>query len=410
MKTILLADDEENLRTLVRTTLDQPGYRILETEDGTAALALARRERPDVVVLDWMMPGMTGLEVLTELRRDRATAAIPIILLTAKGQREDVAQAMANGASAYLVKPFSPLDLLAKVEELGAACDALADAARSTAHPSGTATPSPSPEVDGNAQLALYARDLARMVDAERERARELADANARLQILDQVKSDFLTFISHELRTPLALIGAFDLYEPEGDPADRARVMEIIQSGYQRLGGFVGRGLEYFDWLAGERAAASVTTDLAAVVRAAIAAVPALAAPEASCELTAPASPCPVRGDGAALGTCVRALVENAVKFSPGAVRIAVAVTVADGTVTLTVRDEGRGFPPALAQELFRPFTVLDTLHHAKGTGLSLALTAAIAEAHGGRAHAASDGLDRGATFTLILPLAADAA
>jgi CheY-like chemotaxis protein len=164
MKTILLADDEENLRTLVRTTLDQPGYRILESEDGAAALELARRERPDVVVLDWMMPGMTGMEVLTALRRDQATARIPIILLTAKGQRADHQQAVASGASAYLMKPFSPLQLLTKVEELCRECDAIAAAIP----PVADALPAPAAaDAPGGAQLALYARDLARMVDAE---------------------------------------------------------------------------------------------------------------------------------------------------------------------------------------------------------------------------------------------------
>src|SRR6185436_14719720 len=181
MKTILLADDEEHLRTLVRTTLDQPGYRILESEDGATALEVAQRERPDVVVLDWMMPSMTGIEVMTELRRDAATAEIPVILLTAKGQRADVAQALASGATAYLAKPFSPLELLAKVEQLCRECDAVA----TTAGPelaSVAATPTSGETAAPNSgQLALYARDLARMVDAERERSRELAEANARL-------------------------------------------------------------------------------------------------------------------------------------------------------------------------------------------------------------------------------------
>ena len=87
------------------------------------------------------------------------------------------------------------------------------------------------------------------MVDAERERAQELAEANTRLQLLDQIKSipDLHLF---ELRTPLALMGAFDLYEADGDPLERARITDIIRTGYERLNGFVGRGLEYFDWLA----------------------------------------------------------------------------------------------------------------------------------------------------------------
>jgi signal transduction histidine kinase len=400
MKTILLADDEENLRTLVRTTLDQPGYRILESADGAAALALARREQPDVVVLDWMMPNMTGIEVVSALRRDAATAAIPVILLTAKGQHADHAEAAASGVTAYLVKPFSPLELLTKVEELCRATEAVGNGARGVDGP--LAPPTPSPAVASEAQLGLYARDLARMVDAERERARELAEANARLQLLDRIKSDFLTFISHELRTPLALMSAFDLFELETDPLERARVVEIMRTGYERLNGFVARGLEYFDWLAGERAPLDETTDLTALVAHLVGTLP----PTAQCRSTLPGAACRVRGGAPALATCVQALLDNAVKFANGAPRVTVVLAVVDGTARLVVTDEGRGFPPALAEEIFRPFTVLDTLHHAKGTGLSLALTAAIIQAHGGRVAAASAGLDRGASFTLELPTA----
>jgi two-component system alkaline phosphatase synthesis response regulator PhoP len=118
MKTILLADDEVNLRTLVRTTLDDPAYRILEAADGVAALELARKENPDLVVLDWMMPGMSGVEVANALRQDPATAHLPIIMLTAKGQEKDKGQERLLRLYAYLVKPFSPLELLEKVQEI----------------------------------------------------------------------------------------------------------------------------------------------------------------------------------------------------------------------------------------------------------------------------------------------------
>ncbi len=364
MKTILLADDEDHLRTLVRTTLDQPGYRILESEDGAAALALAQRERPDLVVLDWMMPNMTGIEVMTALRRDRATADIPIILLTAKGQRADVAQALASGATAYLAKPFSPLELLAKVEELCRATDAVARAATAAVAAAGASAGDAAAE----AQLALYARDLARVVDAERARARELAEANARLELLDQIKSDFLTFISHELRTPLALMSAFDLYDSETDPAERARVTEIIRTGYERLNGFVTRGLEYFDWLAGECAPVDELTDLGALVASLVAGMPALASGRAVCRVDVPSASCLVRGGAPALATCVQALLDNAVKFGGDLPHVTVSVARAGDRVRVAVGDRGRGFPPALAQELFRPFTVLDTLHHAKAS------------------------------------------
>jgi two-component system, OmpR family, phosphate regulon response regulator PhoB len=118
MKTILLADDEHNLRLLVRTTLDDLEYCILEAADGTTALELACKERPDLLLLDWMMPGINGIEVAKALRQDPATMHIPIIMLTAKSQETDKAQGHGVGVCTYLVKPFSPLELRRKVQEV----------------------------------------------------------------------------------------------------------------------------------------------------------------------------------------------------------------------------------------------------------------------------------------------------
>ncbi len=118
MKSILLADDEESLRTLIHATLDDPGYVIVEASDGDEALAMAREHRPDLMVLDWMMPGKTGVEVTALLRGEEATRHTPIILLTAKSQQADINAALETGVTSYIVKPFSPIDLLDKVQEL----------------------------------------------------------------------------------------------------------------------------------------------------------------------------------------------------------------------------------------------------------------------------------------------------
>jgi DNA-binding response OmpR family regulator len=111
MKSILVAEDEESLRVLVRATLDDPTYEIIEAADGDEALSMAREHRPDLLILDWMMPGHTGIEVTAKLRREQWALHTPIILLTAKSQQEDV-------ASSYIVKPFGPVELLIKVQEL----------------------------------------------------------------------------------------------------------------------------------------------------------------------------------------------------------------------------------------------------------------------------------------------------
>jgi DNA-binding response OmpR family regulator len=118
LKTILLADDEANLRILVRTTLDDDKYRIIEATDGTTALELARQQLPDLLILDWMMPGLNGMDVAQVLREDPVTAHIPIIMLSARSQETDKERSRAVGTSAYLVKPFSPMELLQAVKEI----------------------------------------------------------------------------------------------------------------------------------------------------------------------------------------------------------------------------------------------------------------------------------------------------
>jgi DNA-binding response OmpR family regulator len=118
MKTTLLIDDEAPLQLLVATTLADSHYRILQAADGTTALHLTRQERPDLLILDWRIPGLSSIEVVQALRQDSATAHIPIIMLTAQGQETDKAQGHALGVYAYLVKSFSPLELLKRVRQV----------------------------------------------------------------------------------------------------------------------------------------------------------------------------------------------------------------------------------------------------------------------------------------------------
>lgn len=118
MKRILIVDDEEHLRLLVRRTLEDERCRVLEAEDGHGALVLARDEQPDLLILDWMMPGLSGLETLERLREDPETTSIPVVMLTAKSQKVDRNQAVLRGIRGYLVKPFSPLELMEIVDKV----------------------------------------------------------------------------------------------------------------------------------------------------------------------------------------------------------------------------------------------------------------------------------------------------
>jgi two-component system alkaline phosphatase synthesis response regulator PhoP len=114
--TIVVVDDEANIRELVRYNLEKEGFACLEAEDGPAGLELVREARPDLVVLDIMLPGTDGLEVCRLLKASPATAGIPIIMLTAKAEEIDTVLGLEMGADDYVAKPFSPRELVARVK------------------------------------------------------------------------------------------------------------------------------------------------------------------------------------------------------------------------------------------------------------------------------------------------------
>jgi two-component system phosphate regulon response regulator PhoB len=113
---ILVADDDMDIRDLVAFKLEQAGFDVTAVDNGLAALTAARLEPPDLVVLDVMMPGMSGIDVCRELRNDRSTSGLPIILLTARAQEGDVEVGFGAGADDYIVKPFSPREFVTRVE------------------------------------------------------------------------------------------------------------------------------------------------------------------------------------------------------------------------------------------------------------------------------------------------------
>lgn len=115
---ILVADDEPNIVISLEYLLKREGYTVVIARDGEEALAMIRREQPDLVLLDVMMPKKTGFEVCQEVRTDDSLQHIRILMLTAKGRDTDVAKGMALGADAYMTKPFSTRDLVQKVAEL----------------------------------------------------------------------------------------------------------------------------------------------------------------------------------------------------------------------------------------------------------------------------------------------------
>ncbi len=120
-KTILTVEDQPDIRRLIRMTLEFKGYQVHEASNGAEGLEAARRHKPDLILLDKMMPGMDGLTLSRTLAADPMVRGIPRVMLSALGMAEDRQAGLEAGVVAYLVKPFSPLELLELVDKLTSA-------------------------------------------------------------------------------------------------------------------------------------------------------------------------------------------------------------------------------------------------------------------------------------------------
>jgi two-component system phosphate regulon response regulator PhoB len=114
--TILVVEDEPAIQDLIQINLEMGGYRVLVTPSAEDALKLVQNELPDLALLDWMLPGMSGIELTRKLRSDSRTKSLPVILLTARGEEEDKLRGLETGADDYMVKPFSLKELEARIK------------------------------------------------------------------------------------------------------------------------------------------------------------------------------------------------------------------------------------------------------------------------------------------------------
>jgi DNA-binding response OmpR family regulator len=115
---VMVIDDDEMLQAIVGAKLKLRGYRVIPVVEGAQAAEAVRRERPDILLLDMMMPGIDGLEVLREVKADPAMADVPVVMLTARRQEADIVSCLKAGAADYMVKPFIPEELAMRIQRL----------------------------------------------------------------------------------------------------------------------------------------------------------------------------------------------------------------------------------------------------------------------------------------------------
>ena len=487
---IVLADDNADMRSYV-TALLAPYYSVEAVPDGEAALAAARRDRPDLVITDVMMPRLDGFELLAAIRADDELRRVHVVLLSARAGEESRIEGLGAGADDYLTKPFSARELLARVGALleldymrrtgeqafrrrSAQYETLfqeaplgvylvdADFKIREANPTAFATFGDIPDLigrdfgevigslspqlpadeiigrfrhtletgeayfssehvqqrldrgvteyyewqinriplpDGRYGVVCYFRDISAHVQAR-----------ARLEAADRQKDEFLAMLAHELRNPLApLRNAAEVLSRSTAPeSERTRTLvEIVQRQVTNLSRLVDDLLDVSRITQGRIELRRRSVQLTEVIGHALEIVDPLFRERKHRVLVTGHAPLRVNGDAERLVQCVANVLTNAAKYTDRSGRIEVGLREEGTEAVITIKDDGAGIAPDLLPHVFDLFVQSTrTLDRSQGgLGIGLSVVKRLVEMHGGRVLAASDGVGRGATFEIRLPL-----
>ncbi|MBI5481704.1 MAG: XylR N-terminal domain-containing protein [Deltaproteobacteria bacterium] len=380
---ILIVEDNADLRAYLRSLLE-PRFAVELAVDGLDGLERARRSPPSLVVTDIMMPKLDGFVLCERLKFDPLTAAVPVIMLTARAELGEKLRGLEIGADDYVLKPFNPKELLARVT----AQINLRRAQR---------------------QLHLYATELERLVD---EQVGAIRRQNQTLEEAQKEMEDFLFIASHDLQSPLVTIAGYaHLLQARTAAAMgpvEQRAAERIQLAVKAMQALIDSLLTLAR--ARRREPEPSRLDLREMVRQVLGELGAKL-DEAQAEVTTTALPASYLGDANHIAQILRNLVGNAVKYRDESRPLRIEIGCreeADGT-TLFVRDNGVGIETPYHHLIFRPLSRLEQVKEVGGTGMGLYIVRKIAEAVGGRAWVESEP-GQGSTFYVRLPRLAERA
>jgi signal transduction histidine kinase len=356
LTTILVVDDREENRTLIRYLFDEPAYRVLEASNGLEGITVARAERPDCVLLDLAMPGLSGFEVLEHFGRDPRTREIPVLILTATDESlEGMERALRAGAVDYITKPISPLRVAVRVRG------------------------------------AIERRRLLREVQ--------------------ELRGAFTSMLVHDLRAPLTVISAYvDLLRQitGGPEAETQRTyLKKTEESCNRMIGLIEEILDLSKLEAGKLSINPQPMDLAALATdVAERFLPAAAQKGVTLTIDRGDSPQPVLVDANRIDQVLMNLLGNALKFTPAGGAVGVEVLSLVNDVEVAVVDSGPGILPEEMPLLFEKFSQTASAKSvvAKGTGLGLVICRHLVEAHGGRIWV-ENRPRKGCRFAFRLPL-----
>jgi PAS domain S-box-containing protein len=362
---VLVVEDNPDMNRFVVQCLSSH-YDVDSAFDGREGLQKARHFRPALVVSDIMMPVVSGVEMIAEMRKVPELQAMPILLLSAKADEELMIQLLNDGAQDFIVKPFSERELVVRVRNLVAA-------------------------------------ELTR---AQVSGLRDVAESASR------AKDEFLAMLGHELRNPLSpILSALQLMEMKGDTSF-ARERTVIERQVSHLTRLIDDLLDVARFARGKIDLKTEVVELAEVVSKAIEqAMPLVEQRGHTLTVDVPASGLRVEGDPIRLSQVVSNLLTNAAKYTPPGGTITVrahreSVESGDSTLVLAVRDTGLGMPATLVPNIFDLFVQArqESDRSQGGLGIGLAIVRSLVEQHGGTVSAHSDGLGQGSEFVVRLP------
>lgn len=369
MKVLHIEDRAEN-RLLVRKVLEARGHQVIDCVDGLTGLELARLDRPDLILVDLNIPTLNGYEVVSRLKNEVSLAGVPVVAITAEGDRE---RALALGFDGFLAKPIRPANFEAQLLAFKAGLRERGDEQQRAEH------------------LLAHSQQVANRLE---EKLRELTRANERLSELDRLKLEVLRNVSHELATPLTPIMGYlqlllggslgALTEPQ------RQILNRVEGSVGRLQGVIEALLTMTRFAMGTLSLTLAVCTAREVIAGAVAANRAKAQAKGIALSVAQDELEPVVADERRLGEALGGLIDNAIKFSPEGGRVVVSAQAqlsAEGRWwQVSVCDGGPGIPPELRERVLKPFYQVDgsPTRAQGGTGLGLAIAARIAELHGG--------------------------
>ena len=409
---VLWADDNADMRQYVRRLLSDR-YEVEAVPDGQAALDAARREKPDLVLTDVMMPKLDGFELLREIRATDSLRDVPVIMVSARAGEESRIGGMDAGADDYLVKPFSARELVARVD-----AHVRMMLLRKEVHQQLRESQQRISETNQelNERVAELERANSEILESRQTAQSLMIDAllaKEKLRDADRRKDEFLATLAHELRNPLApvrnAVAILDLKGPEDSELQWAR--DVIDRQMKQMSRLVDDLLDVSRVSRGKMELKRERLELAKVIYGAIeASRPLIEQCAHELSVTLPTEAIYLDADETRLIQVFCNLLNNAAKYSESSGRIAVSAVRADREVIVTVRDSGFGIPLDVLPTVFDMFTQADpTLERSKsGLGVGLTLVKRLIEMHGGTVEARSEGLGKGSEFTVRLPLLPD--